>query len=138
MLLLKIRLAIIFANFIALIAWNYFLSVRTAFLYSTLALLIGWITLGHLTSVSPGSQTILYPVVLESAPQETETFLTETEIRRLLLEYDSILEIQPNHRDVLVNTAILYQSLGEVEKSQSYWQQAALLDPNHQIFTRPL
>ncbi|MEX0896276.1 MAG: hypothetical protein WDZ94_05110 [Patescibacteria group bacterium] len=134
----KLKLLFSLMLFLSALAWEYFVTVRTVVLYSVVTIVVCWSFLTTITSFQTTQSTILYPVVLQATPEENQQLLTEDEIRELLQTYHLALEVQPHHRDVLINTALLYQALGEVEHSQKYWQQALLLDPNHSIFTQEL
>lgn len=138
MLLLKIKLIYSLSLFLLTVAWEYFALIRTVVLYGVITSLIVWAFLSNTTAFETTQSTFLYPIVLQTTPDATERLFSESEIRQQISRYESLLQKQPNHRDALINTALLYQALGEVENSQRYWQQAALLDPNHPVFTQEI
>ncbi|MGD9129413.1 MAG: hypothetical protein PVJ09_02925 [Candidatus Woesebacteria bacterium] len=53
-----------------------------------------------------------------------------------LEKYQAALEKQANHRDVLLNLAIINLELENKEESQSYLEKARQLDPNNELFKK--
>lgn len=45
-----------------------------------------------------------------------------------------VAQLQPTHRDVLLNLAYLYQALGNNDKYQEFRQRAQRVDPNNSAF----
>lgn len=55
-------------------------------------------------------------------------------IDKELLKYLALLDYQPAHRDLLINTAILYYEQENLEKFNEYLAKAKKVDPNHEVF----
>ena len=60
--------------------------------------------------------------------------LTQEELQKELEYWKKVEEKQPTHRDVLINIALLSQTLGHEEQYQEYWQKAKTIDPNNELF----
>lgn len=74
-------------------------------------------------------------------PSHTQRLNTHTQqlsYNQTLEKYQEmrlLLQIQPNHRDVLINASLLAEQLGYAGEAQQYWLQAQRLDPNNPMFT---
>ena len=58
----------------------------------------------------------------------------EKVVERQIAELEGKLEEYPDHRDILLEISRLYRELGEWEKSDDYFEQARILDPNGEWF----
>lgn len=47
----------------------------------------------------------------------------------------ALYKLQPTHRDVLVNLAVLSELLGDTQAHDDYWAEAQHLDPNNAVFS---
>lgn len=67
---------------------------------------------------------------LASPPSSRATTTYQTELEMWL----QLAQLQPTHRDILINIARLYQALDRQDLFQLYWSQAQQLDPNNAAF----
>ncbi|MCA9368712.1 tetratricopeptide repeat protein [Candidatus Woesebacteria bacterium] len=76
--------------------------------------------------------------VYDTTPSNISLFiekqLTREEMQAELVYWETVLESQPSHRDVLINISQLHRALGDTSKAVYYWEQARKADPNNQIF----
>lgn len=63
-------------------------------------------------------------------------YLTSEEISERLTSLLELHRLQPTHRDVSINIALLYSALGDTTRAQFYLTQATSLDPNNDQFTK--
>lgn len=82
--------------------------------------------LTHLFSSTPSIDN--QPLQPALSPETVATY------QNTLKTWLHIAELQPTHRDVLLNIALLYQALGQTEVSQTYRYRAQQLDPNYSAF----
>jgi len=80
------------------------------------------------TYLSPTASTTTQALPPALSPEVLRTYQTNLEI------WLRIAQLQPTHRDVLLNIAHLYQALGNSDQYQSYRLQAQQIDPNHPAF----
>jgi tetratricopeptide (TPR) repeat protein len=64
--------------------------------------------------------------------------LTALEIRQELNYWLELAELQPTHRDILINISLLYLAIGDNKTADEYWQRANEIDPNFSAFHQPL
>ncbi len=67
-------------------------------------------------------------------PHENIVF-TRNDLEKKLDEYQRILQIQPEHRDILINVSLLERAIHNQKDSYIYWEEAQKLDPNNEIFS---
>jgi tetratricopeptide (TPR) repeat protein len=79
-----------------------------------------------------GLTFIISVTQLSSTPPPTP--LSPTEAAQYYFE--SLLEKQPTHRDVLLNLSKINKTLGNDEQAQEYRDRAQELDPNNPLFTQ--
>lgn len=103
------------------------------FILAILFLGLVWLTSPQLPKpellATPFSPT-LAPITLQPAltPEAVQAYQANLET------WLQLYQLQPTHRDVLLNIAYLYQALGNEEKYQEFWTTAQALDPNHPAF----
>lgn len=64
----------------------------------------------------------------------TKTTVTKPQLEAKRLTLELLLQQQPRHRDILINLALVYKSLGNEFEYEKYWNQAKEIDPNNSIF----
>lgn len=73
-------------------------------------------------------------------PQQTDAMslptqsMTYEQAQQTYAVTRALLEMQPNHRDTLINAALLAEQLNLPGEAQHYWLEAQHLDPNAPIF----
>lgn len=60
-----------------------------------------------------------------------ETTLSNSSARTLLPIWKKMAQLQPTHRDILINLTLIYLELNQPEQAKKTWQQAQESDPNH-------
>ena len=105
------------------------------FLFSVALLTIILITLSiSLLSIPPKPAPLyLSTVQLQTVTTAPQTFTLE-EYNKHLTSLLFLYNIQPTHKDILINLALLYQSQDNEDKALSYWNSAKELDPNNPVF----
>jgi len=77
--------------------------------------------------------------LLISPTRLSETNHTSSQAEGLINQqiqyWESLRQLQPTHRDVLVNLAVLHQAQGNQDQAQEYLDQAKKIDPNHPLFS---
>jgi tetratricopeptide (TPR) repeat protein len=81
------------------------------------------------TNISPGISP------LQSNLYQSKE-LTIQEMDEELRYWLALSELQPTHRDILINISLLYQALGNQVAADEYWQRAHELDPNFSAFSQ--
>lgn len=105
------------------------------FLFSVALLAIVLITLSiSLLSIPPKPAPLyLSSVQLQTLTAQPQNFSLE-EYNKHLNSLLFLYNVQPTHKDILINLALLYQSQDNEDKALNYWNSAKELDPNNPIF----
>lgn len=139
LLFLRLRLAIFLLYFTSDILGFYLKKIHSLLLGIAFLLLVlcsAMITI--ITTQNSVRQDEIISVALKNQSSEksaTEVLFTRKEVDAKIQQYEKILQIQPQHRDVLVNTSLLYQAITEQKKAHQLWEQARELDPNNPLFS---
>lgn len=132
----KLRLLVLLGIFLVQLALGSFWQLRSTLAMFVLALAVlisSFLQVQNSQILAQNEQVI--PLSLPVAGS-SERPLTRTAVQNLLAQYEKISSQEPLHRDVLLNMAVLYSTLGETERAQTKWDQARKLDPNHPAFTQ--
>ncbi|HYD34863.1 MAG TPA: hypothetical protein VD999_02250 [Vitreimonas sp.] len=89
----------------------------------------------------PPSLAAEVSAALNTAQVPTLTLATDADYEGVIKEikiWEEYAALQPTHRDVLINLALLHFYLNNQAGAQWFWKQAAQIDPNAPIFTSPL
>jgi len=74
------------------------------------------------------------PPVLSPPPSFQSAVLgTQTTNTQELSHWLALYSIQPTHRDVLTNLALIYQAEGMTEETQKFYRLAKAVDPNNPL-----
>lgn len=103
----------------------FFLTIATILSIAGIALLIES-QMAYLKPTTPPENT----ADVVAAP----SYLTRSEIEAALEQNRQAAKLYPTHRDILLNTSLLYDALGESSRAEHYWEAARERDPNHPIF----
>ena len=81
----------------------------------------------------------LYSPTLSSSQPVLETLTgllqpSQTQLEKQLIIHQELYRLQPTDRDVLINLALLYRALNQVELADEYWAKAQKVDPNYGLF----
>ncbi len=114
-----IRLTISLLAFLSQLAWHLHSTLIIAGLALFLALANSFSYLSFQKTTNPPPQII----------RQDQEFL-ENELNKQLF----LLESHPTHRDVLYNLSVIYEKLGDQEKSEEFLEKAKYQDPNHPLF----
>lgn len=133
--LYQLQLAVLLGQFVVLVTLT---TVPKRVLFLGTSAVVGGVLVLLLLLTRPET-TVLEPLTIHASPLPhpelyEKQLLTESELRDKLAYWQQVETVQPTHRDVLVNIALLSQALGEEEQYQTYWERAKKLDPNHAIF----
>lgn len=74
------------------------------------------------------------PTITLNAQDKTQETIFRWEAEEKLQQLEEQLEENPTHRDILINTALLHQALGNQEEANELFTRAKTLDPNNQLF----
>ena len=72
--------------------------------------------------------------VLGASNELEDLVYPERVVERRIAELEQKLEDYPGNREIFLAMAELYREIGNTEKSQEYFEQARILDPNNAIF----
>ena len=105
-------------------------------LFSLVVLSILVITLSiSVLSIPPNEATFpLTEITLGTSSKAPQSFTME-KYNQQIETFLFLNSIQPTHRDILVNLALLYQAQNNEDKALVYWNSAQELDPNNQLFS---
>lgn len=132
----RLRLLIYLGLFTSDLLGIYLHHIRSL-LWSLVMLVLLLAGVGH-TFVSTANQVQLEQITAvslsEKVPHQSQT-LTRSELETQLAQYKIILLTQPQHKDVLLNIALLQKALHNQRESYLAWEEAQKLDPNNPIFS---
>lgn len=76
------------------------------------------------------------PIPLESVSRDevSQFQYTEPEYYSILQKYSYLMASQPTHRDILINSSLLYLAQGDTAKANELYIAARQLDPNNPFF----
>lgn len=60
---------------------------------------------------------------------DSAVFSEKVDSQKKIIYYTELLKKNPHSRDVLIKLALLYRSMGDVNKSNAYYQNALQIDP---------
>lgn len=138
LLLYKIKLAIRLGLFILSLSAN--VSNRTKPIILGLFILGLLTVIGGLSIANLQKETKKEVAISASTIIPTETrlyekkFFTNFDLQNEILFWESVLEKQPNSRDVLLNLSHLYSALGDDIKATEFKNKALEIDPNNPLF----
>ena len=133
--LFRLRLIFLFGVFVGVVGVDRLWQQRVAgaaYILALGVLLSSYLQVQSTAATARAEQ--LSPVSI-NVREAREIPLTRTAATNLLSLYEKELGVQPTHRDLLLNTALLYSALDQPEQAQQKWDQARELDPNHFAFT---
>lgn len=93
--------------------------------------LIGLLYLSSLSSTIPLNWPLLNKI---NQTRTGESSITQEELDQEIAAWEELRELQPTHRDILVNLARLYEANGSLLKAQDYAFKAHEVDPNNEVF----
>lgn len=135
--LLLVRLRLFFyLGFFAFDLVGIYIQHIRPLLWSLAVLIILFLGIGH-TFMSTINQVKMEEIAAVSLPEriphQSRAF-TRAELETQLKEYQEVLKTQPNHRDILINIALLQRALHNQKESYLAWEEARKLDPNNKAF----
>lgn len=136
--LFQLRLGIALAAFFAFLGGEYLKQVKIPLFATALLVVMGGLIILNLAidvGVSQENEAQLVAVSHSSSPDLKEVYYSQEDLDQQILALEQLLRLQPTHRDLLVNISFLYQAKMDTSRSQYYWQQARLQDPNSPLFT---
>lgn len=138
--LVKLRLAwalVQFAYLVALDVIQQFLKRYQAFLVAlTLVAVVGLpFCLTYLQLMETNAYQLKAPTLMKPSALG-QSMLTYNQAEKLYSGYQIIYELQKNHRDILINLALLAQQLNKPAQAHEYWSAAQQTDPNNPLFAQ--
>jgi len=132
----KVRLATYLAVFVVQLAITNLRLLTTVFLTSLLTIVVLLAAAANIQLAKQEAVTQQIKSITFVVPGSRPIPATRTQVEILIQQQEQILETQPQHRDALLNVALLYSTLEKTEAAQTKWDQARALDPNHSAFTQ--
>jgi len=136
-LIIRARLSLLLAGFfLSLLAEHTKLIKLPLFASILFSLMVGLIILHHHTRSYQlsGEPSLQSAVVTSDTPIDNKIFSEQT-LAEYIANYEQLLRLQPTHRDLLLNVALLYQAKLDTKRSEYYWLQAQKQDPNLPLFS---
>lgn len=134
---IRVRLALALATFFLLLLVEYAKLVKIPlFALTLLSLMIGLVILNNQASAPQVTKSpqLNSAIITGEVPIENKVFSEKTVLEQIAA-YEQLLRLQPTHRDLLINTALLYQAKLDMRRSEYYWLQAQKQDPNLSLFS---
>jgi len=78
--------------------------------------------------------SLSYLSIQKTSPDQAVVRYNQKFLKEELDKQLEVLENQPTHRDVLYNLSVIYEKIGNQEKSDEYLEKAKYQDPNHPVF----
>lgn len=136
LLLYKIKLAIRLGLFILRLSAN--VSNKTKPIILSLFILGLLTIIGGLSIVNLQKETKKEVSVTTVIPRETQLYqkesLKDSQLQTKIVFWETVLEKQPNSRDILLNLSHLYSAQGDDIKALEYKEKALKIDPNNPLF----
>jgi cytochrome c-type biogenesis protein CcmH/NrfG len=136
LILVRLRLAVYLSLFMAELLAIYLQHIRPL-LWSLVILIVMGMGLSHafLANMNQVKQEQITAVSLPEKITHDSPLFTRTAVEEKLQEYENILKTQPQHRDILVNIALLQRALHNQKEAFVSWEEARKLDPNNPLFS---
>jgi cytochrome c-type biogenesis protein CcmH/NrfG len=100
-----------------------------------LVIMVAGLTHTFYTTLEQVKQEHITLVTLPEEIPHTAPLFTKKTLEKQLNEYREISKTQPQHRDLLVNIALLQKALRNQKEAFIAWEDARKLDPNNPLFT---
>ena len=133
-LILQIQLIAVLGVFAFKLLLEYIKQVRII-LFSTvlLCLLVGSLITTLLSAPKPA---LNLPLTTTTITTGTNHQFTLQEYNQSLTQLISLANLQPTHRDILINLSLLLKAQHQDDKAREYWLAARRLDPNNSFFSQ--
>ena len=136
LILVRLHLAVYLSLFMAELLAIYLQHILPL-LWSLVILIAMGMGLSHafLASMNQVKQEQITAVTLPEKIKHNSPLFTRTAVEDKLQEYKNILKTQPQHRDILINIALLHRALHNQKEAFVSWEEARKLDPNNALFS---